>query len=81
VRKCALPVHDFRVPKGCSTVCLQIIMASGRCKAGLHFVEDAFVTPALELLVMAGEEPPPLVHAVLGMQGRMPVPSHASTCH
>jgi hypothetical protein len=33
-RKCALPVHDFRVPKGCSTVCLQIIMASGRCKAG-----------------------------------------------
>ena len=24
MRKCALPIHDFRVPKGCSTVGLRI---------------------------------------------------------
>ena len=29
VRKCVLPIHDLKVPKGCSTVCQRTPLASG----------------------------------------------------
>jgi hypothetical protein len=37
VRKWVLPIHDLKIPKGCSTVCRRMPMASG-IRSSLAFI-------------------------------------------